>query len=126
MKILFERRKLREDDLDTFRIRLSVERAKMSLEPVCDFCGGNPITWVYSSRVMSTGEHKPCWRWTACDPCIEAIDKNDWDTLMSRAVARLEPILGPVPTLVLQAAVAAALNDFVNYSNKQFGRGHYE
>lgn len=113
----YMKKRLDDEGVDNMRINLSVRELKLSAEPVCDFCGDPTPIYAYASYRMSTGETTQCWRWTACQICSDAIDREDFRIIEARALRRLQSLLPPLTkgsSLVL-SAVRLAMEEFHRY-----------
>jgi len=85
---------------------------------VCDFCGDDNTEFVYGAVRSSTGMKRKCWRWCACEACSESIEKNDWGSIMRRALPTatrlMELAIGSkVPEALAVAAVMKAFETFL-------------
>ncbi len=98
--------------LDTLRINLSVQAAKMSAEPVCDFCGSADPVSVYADLKMSNGLERPAWRWCACGLCEKLVDASNWGDLQSRVTQRLLKLAPGTSPRMVAAAVAESWKQF--------------
>lgn len=112
--MVYLKKRLDEEGVDSMRVNLAMRKLKLSAEPVCDFCGDPQPTFVYASYKMSTGETAQCWRWCACEACSQAIDSDDFVTVETRMLRRFNamspPIIKGSPLVV--SALRLALDEF--------------
>jgi hypothetical protein len=137
--VTYLKKMIGEYDRDVARLSLSVRRdvsdpevnagnavdtARLSAEPVCDWCGDSEPVVVYASRRMSTGEDRQCWRWFACERCERMVERGNWDALERKTIARYKKFFGAkiqaefghVPDSLVNEAVASALQQFHDYA----------
>jgi hypothetical protein len=114
MSVTYDREPLNAADLDSMRINLSVQPAKLHPEPCCDFCGNTHPVYKYASKRMSTGQWRHCWRWLACEDCDQAIQAGEWNRIISKIVAWLQQKM-PIAQPMAQLAAVTAMKDFDRY-----------
>ena len=111
--MIYMKRPVTPEILDTLRINLSAHVLKLSPEPSCDFCGSPHGAWQYAAERMSTGQEIPCWRWLACADCSSLVDSNSWDKVEDRACDAVRRLLGVVaPEAQLRYGVRRSLDAF--------------
>jgi hypothetical protein len=94
-------------------------------EPICDFCSQpNPTRFFEAPDFPMDGAHDglPAYRsrgaWAACATCGSMIDAENWDSLLLRAVDRLQPKYGTVPRRILVDTVRRSHDLFRKYYRK--------
>ena len=69
-----------------------VERSEIHVRGRCDFCSDENPSWSVPARDFDyfngRGSHGD---WAACDTCAQDITRNDWNSVLRRAVA-LAPV----------------------------------
>jgi hypothetical protein len=109
----YVKRLLDDDDTKNLRLSLSMQRRKLSPDPVCDFCGNELPVVVYGAKRMTVGAEIRCWRWCACTPCMLLIDSQTWNLLSNRIIAALTQLMPiELERQVLSDSVALCLETF--------------
>jgi hypothetical protein len=102
--------------MDSMRINLSAYEQKLSPEPVCDFCGDDPVV-VYAAMRMSTGEYKHAWRWCACKACEALLEEDDKAGVINRIVNRMITLTsGRFSRELVLMAASSAFESFARYA----------
>lgn len=112
----YSKKVLTQEDVEAIRVALQFRREKLSMQPSCDFCGGQPPVVIYEATRLSTGQVCDCWRWCACARCEALVDGDKLGDLIEIIVAWMHSkgLRGGV----VKDAARASLSEFEKYAKR--------